>query len=98
MSGPAIFFLLFFGLLISFSIVFDFWGYLVMIAIIVFAGLVAWGYRDAQNENWQRRQSTIGNYGLNNRYSKRTTERSLRSKIDDEWNKQSSFGNAEDLR
>ncbi len=98
MSPASIFFFFFIILLIAFSIAFDFWQWILFIGLIVFAGMIAHAYRDSGPPRYETKWRKRTNYNIDRNYDKKTTERTLRSKIDKEWDRQSSFGDASDLR
>lgn len=100
MAVAAAIFLIFLAMLIIFSLIFDFWGYLIVVGLIVFGVILLIAFLKRDDDTiYTPSYRSYSSYPGTSSFLKSDRQRSeLRNKISDEWDRQSSFGSAEDLR
>ena len=73
-----------------------------IIGVIIFGILLAIGHAETKHAERRRRMQQAGVWDMNiasNNFNNQTRhERVLRRRVEDEWDRQSVFGNDEDLR
>ncbi len=98
MSAKTVFFfILSVTLLVTLSIVLNFWPYLLIISVLTIVILCLIGHHYEKREEEERFARSFGRSEFT-RNPENKQERSLRNKIETEWDNYSAFGNSEDLR
>ncbi|MBI3842498.1 MAG: hypothetical protein HY295_05080 [Thaumarchaeota archaeon] len=95
MSGAAAF-LIFLAVLITLSIVFNFWIWLVVAGVVLLGIIIAVAILEGRDATPVRSTPRIDVLGEMRNASQRRIERELRGRIEDEWDRQTGLG--EDLR